>query len=167
MANLEKIFVSQCILGEAVRYDGKHSLIEHPLLKEWMSQGRLVSLCPEVAGGLPVPRDPAEIKGADGTAVLTLQSSVITREGDNVSQAFIDGANAAAELCKKHQIQVALLKSKSPSCGNEKTYDGSFSRTLIEGQGVTSARLKQLGIQVFNEHQLIELQACINALEVE
>lgn len=164
---MEKIFISQCLLGVAVRYDGKGSLIEHLLMKEWTSQDRLISLCPEVFGGLSVPRHPAEIEGGDGTRVLKLQSTVTNSEKVDVSQAFIKGADAAAELCQRLNIRIALLKSKSPSCGNEQTYDGSFTGTLISGQGVTSACLKELGIRVFNEHQLTELEAHLKTLEAE
>ncbi len=164
---MEKILVSQCLLGEKVRYDGQHSLLTHPLFQRWKAQNRIVSLCPEVAGGLPVPRPPAEIQGADGLAVLQQSVPVLNNANHDVSNFFIAGAEAAVALCKKHKIRLALLKSKSPSCGNEATYDGTFSNTLVEGQGVTSAHLKQHHIDVFNEHQLEALAQRLQELEAQ
>ncbi|MDQ6967653.1 MAG: DUF523 domain-containing protein, partial [Mariprofundaceae bacterium] len=101
-------------------------------------------LCPEVAGGLPIPRAPAEIKG----------ESVITITGDDVSQAFAHGAQKALNLCQQHDIHIAILKEGSPSCGVTQINDGTFSHTKIAGQGITARLLQKNSVKVFSEHQL-------------
>lgn len=141
------------MLGDKVRYDGKTNTLNHPFIKRCLSENRLVKLCPEIAGGLPTPRAAAELK----------QNSkhVFTIDGNDVSVEFNAGAQAALKLIKQHNIQFALLKSNSPSCGNDKIYDGLFTNTLIEGMGITAALLTENGVKVFNEHQLDALQKLI------
>jgi uncharacterized protein YbbK (DUF523 family) len=156
---MEKILVSACLMGEPVRYDGKSQLQEDALFKQWQAMQRFVMFCPEVAGGLSTPRDPAEII-ARGDSVE--QVRVQTDSGEDVSQAFITGAHLALKQCQQHTIKFALLSARSPSCGNEKIYDGQFKRQLIDGQGVTAALLTQHGIQVFNQFQLLELEQALN-----
>lgn len=152
--------MSACLLGQPVRYDGRSS--GHPdLLQLWQQQGRVVPLCPEVAGGLPTPRPPAEIPGGQGGAVLDGEARVVTVQGEDVSAEFLAGARLALELVRRHGIRVAVLKSGSPSCGNRKVYDGTFSGSKIDGEGVTSALLRREGVQVFSE---LELEAAARAL---
>ena len=159
----EPILISRCLLGEPVRYDGQAKLIDHPLLKLWQQQGRLVPICPEMAAGLPCPRPPAEAGQGRGDRVLDGQSRVLRQDGTDVSDAFIRGAQAALALCRQHQIRFALLKARSPSCGIRGGYDGSFSGQLVNnGIGVTAALLQRSGIQVFDETQL---DALAKALE--
>lgn len=86
-----------------------------------------------------------------------MNGAVLTKSGDDVTTEFHRGAERALALCQQHQIKFALLKARSPSCGNEHIYDGTFTSTLIEGQGVTAALLIDNGIQVFNEHQVQKL----------
>ena len=161
---MEKVLVSACLLGQRVRYDGgAHGPFD--LLAQWQREGRLVALCPEVAGGLPTPRPPAEIIGGQGAQVLTAQTSVVDVDGRNVSAAFIAGAEAALKLVQTHNIRLAVLKARSPSCGNEQTYDGSFSGAKVTGQGVSAALLTQAGVQVFNEHQLEQAAQALAMLE--
>jgi uncharacterized protein YbbK (DUF523 family) len=156
---MEKILVSACLMGEPVRYDGKSQLQENELFKQWLAQQRFVMVCPEVAGGLSTPRDPAEII-ARGDSVEKMR--VQTDSGEDVSQAFIAGAQLALKLCRQHNIKFALLSARSHSCGNEKIYDGQVHRQLIDGQGVTATLLTQHGIQVFNQFQLLELEAALS-----
>lgn len=153
---MEKILISACLYGEAVRYDGRDNLIDCPQLKAWKAQGRLIVLCPEVSGGLPTPRPPAELQ-TDG--------EVITAEGDDVTRSFQLGAQQAIALCRQHQIKLALLKENSPSCGSHFIYNGQFSGTKIPGQGLTAATLQANGVTVFSEYQLDELAAALTALE--
>ena len=132
-----------------MRYDGGHCLKhldEHAfaLIQSWQGQGLLLPLCPEVAGGLPVPRPGAEILG----------ERVITQAGVDVTSAFAVGANKALDLCRLHRIQYAILKQGSPSCGNTLVNDGSFQKVKVQGSGITASFLKQHGIQVFNETEL-------------
>ncbi|MNZ31703.1 hypothetical protein D3C78_490110 [compost metagenome] len=153
---MEKILVSRCLLGHAVRYDGgAHGPID--LLLQWQAEGRVVALCPEVAGGLPTPRPPAEIPGGQGAAVLDGALSVRTLAGRDVGAAFRAGAQAALQLVREHGIRIAVLKARSPSCGNLENYDGSFSGRRVPGEGVTAALLRRAGVQVFNEEQLADV----------
>lgn len=154
-SELPKVLVSACLLGQPVRYDGRAS--GHPdVLQRWQAEGRVVPLCPEVAGGLPTPRPPAEIPGGQGGQVLDGQVRVITIGGDDVSDAFLSGAQQALALVRRHGIGVAVLKSGSPSCGNRLTYDGSFSGVKVAGEGVTAALLRREGVLVFSELELDE-----------
>ncbi|KJK14557.1 DUF523 domain-containing protein [Pseudomonas sp. 2(2015)] len=158
---MHKVLVSACLLGQPVRYDGRAS--GHPeLLQQWQNQGRIVPLCPEVAGGLPTPRPPAEILGGQGAAVLEGDTQVLTVTGEDVSVQFLAGAQRALELVRRHGIRIAVLKSGSPSCGNLLTYDGTFSGTKVTGEGVTVALLRREGVQVFSE---LELEAAEQALK--
>ncbi|MCL1075232.1 DUF523 domain-containing protein [Shewanella dokdonensis] len=141
-----KILISACLMGEKVRYDGQDNLITHPVIQGWQQAQRLLIICPEMAGGLPVPRAPAEQLGA----------RVITCDGADVTAAFQRGAECARQLAQQQQVVMAILKARSPSCGVGQIYDGSFSRRLIAGDGVTAAALRQMGIKVFSELQLPE-----------
>lgn len=161
---MEKILVSRCLLGHRVRYDGgAHGPFD--LLGVWQSQGRIVPLCPEVAGGLSTPRPPAEIPGGQGGAVLDGRLPVVTVGGEDVTAAFVAGAEAALELIARHGIRLAVLKARSPSCGNLENYDGSFSGTRVAGEGVTAAALKRAGVAVFNETELVAAQRLLAVLE--
>ncbi len=154
------VLVSACLLGQPVRYDGRAS--GHPgLLQRWQAEGRVVPLCPEVAGGLPTPRPAAEIPGGQGAQVLDGTAQVLTLAADDVSAAFLAGARQALALVRRHAISIAVLKSGSPSCGNRLTYDGTFSGVKVPGEGVTTALLRREGVQVFSE---LELDAAERAL---
>ncbi|MHC8329566.1 2-thiouracil desulfurase family protein [Pseudomonas sp. LB1P83] len=160
---MQKILVSRCLLGHRVRYDGGASG-PFDQLQQWIDEGRVVPLCPEVAGGLPTPRAAAEIPGGQGGEVLDGHASVMTAEGEDVSAAFLSGAYQALELVREHGIRIAVLKANSPSCGNVLTYDGSFSGVKVNGEGVTAALLKRNGVQVFSELELVEAVVALDAL---
>jgi len=145
---MQKILVSACLLGEKVRFDGKTKKINAEILEIWKAENRLISCCPEVAGGLPIPRPAAEIQG----------ESVINILHEDVSEAFQQGAQKALELCLQHHIQLAILKEGSPSCGVTQINDGTFTHTKQTGQGMTTRLLQQHGIKVFSEQQLVEAQ---------
>lgn len=157
---MQKILVSRCLLGHRVRYDGGASG-PFDQLQQWLDEGRVVPLCPEVAGGLPTPRAAAEIPGGQGGEVLDGQALVLTAEGEDVSAQFLNGAYQALELVHKHGIRIAVLKANSPSCGNLLTYDGTFSGVKVSGEGVTAALLKRHGVQVFSELELAEAAAAL------
>lgn len=159
---MQKILVSRCLLGHRVRYDGGASG-PFDQLQQWLDEGRVVPLCPEVAGGLPTPRAAAEIPGGLGSEVLEGQAAVITTDGEDVSEQFLRGAYQALELVRKHDIRIAVLKANSPSCGNLLTYDGTFSGVKVSGEGVTAALLKRHGVQVFSERELPEAAAALVA----
>jgi len=154
---MEKILVSACLLGDKVRYDGgSQQLVDHSLLR-WQLQQRLVKICPEVSGGLPVPRAPAEID--------RFTNRVITRQAIDVTDEFTRGAELALKLCQLHHIRFALLKESSPSCGSTTIYDGSFSNIKINGEGITARLLTSNGIKVFSEKNIELLIAELTMLE--
>lgn len=147
---MRKILISACLLGEKVRYDGRDNLLDHPMIKRWQAEGRLVPVCPESQGGLPTPRPPAETQSR-------FPILVTTRDGEDVTPQFLLGAEKTLELARQHDCCCALMKARSPSCGNREIYDGSFSSQLINAPGIAAEELIRNGIPVFNEHQMDEL----------
>jgi len=158
---MQKILVSACLLGEKVRYDGGDCLA-HGRLDAWGKQGRIVPLCPEMAGGLSVPRDPAEIARGDADGVLRGKGRVLKQDGNDVTDAFMDGAERALAQCWEHNIKMAILKDGSPSCASRQVHDGHFSGNKVSGLGVTAALLTGHGISVFSEQ---EMEAAARRLE--
>ncbi len=159
-----KILVSSCLLGEDVKYDGgNNSVALNPkvsfslkeLFMDILCENEIYSFCPEVSGGLKTPRTPAEIIKRDKPFIVQ------TQNGEDVTINFLLGAKKALDLCTEEGIKVALLKSNSPSCGNIKTYDGTFLSTLIDGMGLSAKLLKENGVTVFNEEELKELSKFI------
>lgn len=142
---MEKLLISKCLLGVPCRYDGQTNRLL--LLERLAAKYELIPVCPEVDGGLSTPRLPSEIK--DG--------SVFDSRGNDVTTYFQKGAKIAVEVAKAHGISKALLKAKSPSCGNHQVYDGSFRGVLVDGEGIAAAALRQAGIEVFNEDKIEKL----------
>ena len=160
------VLVSACLIGQPVRYNAIHQCCESEVLAQWLAQGRVVPVCPEVSGGLPVPRPPAEISaGAGGAKVLLGQARVIDRQGQDVSHAFISGARHVLEQAQSQNIRVAVLKEGSPSCGSGYIYDGSFTSKRVTQQGVLAALLAGSGIRVFSEEQFAQANDYLLRLE--
>ena len=151
---MNKILVSACLVGEPTRYDGRTVGFQHPILDRWLQEGRVVSVCPESAGGLGIPRPPAEIVEGDGYTVFAGHARVVDRKGRDVTRNFVQGARYVLSLVQAEKIALALLKGNSPSCGNTAIYDGSFTGRKINGSGVAAAVLIQHGIHVFNEKEI-------------
>ncbi|HID65087.1 MAG TPA: DUF523 domain-containing protein [Anaerolineae bacterium] len=149
---MDGYLVSACLLGICTRYDGECCPV--PRLIKLAARGLAVPVCPEVAGGLPVPRPPAEIVGGDGRAVLDGQARVLTIDGKDVTEAFLAGACQALETAQCLGIRQAVLKDDSPSCGCRRIYDGTFSGHRVSGQGVAAALLQRSGIKVLSEEDL-------------
>ena len=137
----ENILVSACLLGERCRYDGKCKPCDEVIkLKE---KYNLIPVCPEVLGGLETPRTPCEIKNG----------RVISSNGKDRTDEYKKGAEVALETAKRNNCNIAILKSKSPSCGKGKIYDGTFSGTLTDGNGITAQLLTENGIYIYSEIQ--------------
>ncbi len=151
---MEKVLVSSCLLGKRVRYDGKSLPASGSILEQWIATGKVISVCPEVDAGMSIPRAPAEISKGDGYGVWGGTAIVVDNAGMDVTAYFKKGAQMALELCKQHNIKVAVLTENSPSCGSSAIYDGSFTGKKIEGVGVTAALLRKNGIKVFSRHDL-------------
>lgn len=161
----KKILVSACLLGKPVRYNGTGATSIHPILQKWLKEDRLISVCPEILAGMSVPRAPAEIKGeGTGMGVLNKTARVIDKNNQDVTTQFIQGAQKVLALVQEHQIKIAIMKARSPSCGSIQTYDGSFSSKLVKGQGVASALLMQNGCKVFNEEHLEDAEKYLSSL---
>ena len=139
------LLVSACLLGCPCRYDGKSK--PNDAVLALMSQYTLIPICPEQMGGLATPRIPAERK--DG--------GVFTENGGDVTGQYRRGAEEALRLARLYGCKYAILKERSPSCGSGQIYDGSFSQTLISGDGVTAQLLKEHGITVYHEDNFEEL----------
>lgn len=162
---MQLVLVSSCLLGSPVRYNGAHKRSDSGVLRRWLAQGRVVPVCPELAGGLPVPRPPAEIAGgAGGEAVLSGLARVVDPQAHDVTAAFVAGAQQALRLARQHRIRVAVLKEGSPSCGSSHIHDGSFTGTLVRQAGVAAALLEREGIRVFGEHQFDAADAFLHGL---
>jgi uncharacterized protein YbbK (DUF523 family) len=164
---LIRVLVSSCLLGEPVRYHGGDALCASPILDQWMAEGRIVPACPETAGGLTVPRPPAEIVGGDGRTVLQGDAYVGDITGANVTPAFLQGARATLDAALATGVRLAILKDGSPSCGTSYVYDGTFRGQRCAGQGVTAAMLAEAGIRVFSDLQLVEAADYLRSLEEE
>ena len=143
---MKNILVSACLLGIACRYDGKSKPNEAVLrlLENNSDEIRLIPICPEQLGGLPTPRVPSEKAG----------EKVINRVGIDVTVQYQKGAKEALKLAKLYHCETAILKERSPSCGRGEIYDGSFTKTLISGDGTTAELLKQNGIRVIGESEV-------------
>jgi len=168
MMAMIRVLVSACLLGAKVRYHGGSAACPSDIIARWLDEGRVVPICPEVAGGLATPRAPAEIDlGADGSTVWRGRAGVRTSTGDDVTNAFVAGAAEAMRLAAEQDIRIAVLKEGSPSCGSSFTYDGSFRGVRVAGQGVAAAALVGAGIAVFSEEELDEADRLICTLDGE
>ena len=142
---MKSILISACLLGVACRYDGLSKPLDKEIIEKLREQYHLIPVCPEVMGGLPTPRIPAEIS-SDG--------KVFRQDDVNVSENYIRGAKEALRLAEIFQCDTALMKEKSPSCGAGKIYDGSFSKTLTDGNGIASELLQKNGIRIIGESKI-------------
>lgn len=136
-----------CLLGEPCRYDGKSVPLDGTIIEKLKEKYTLVTVCPEQEGGLPTPRIPAERMG----------KNVVRRDGVDVTAEYRKGAEVALSLCRRFDISIALMKAKSPSCGAGRIYDGTFSGTLTDGDGVTVSLLSGNGIKIFTENDVNSL----------
>lgn len=149
------ILVSACLLGELCRYDGRVNPSIRPILNaRGYRDEDIIGFCPEMAGGLPCPRDPAEITGGTGAEVIDGKARVLTRTGEDVTVAYLEGAREALSIARKRRVVCAVLRSQSPSCGRDNIYDGSFTRTTKSGQGVTADLLTRRVIPIYTEQEL-------------
>lgn len=136
------VLVSACLLGVSCRYDGRSK--GHPLMGELLQKHTVIPICPEQLGGLSTPRPPAERRGG----------GVFTREGADVTAAYDRGARETLRLARLYNCSVALFKERSPACGSGQIYDGSFTKTLVDGYGAAAELLEKNGIRVLGESDL-------------
>jgi uncharacterized protein YbbK (DUF523 family) len=147
----EIILCSACLVGSHCRYDGESERNEKVL---GLPDAVLIPLCPEQLGGMPTPRLRSEIIGGDGNGVLDGYARVLDLAGNDLTDAFIRGANETLMIAKGNKVRKAILKERSPSCGYSLIYDGTFSGKLKKGMGITAALLEREGIKVLTESSL-------------
>lgn len=144
MSAKSTILVSACLLGENCRYDGKTK--RSTQLLNMIRDYNIISVCPEVEGGLSTPRPPAEIVG----------NQVLRGNGEDVSAQFHGGANSCTQTALEHDASLAILKSRSPACGCGEVYDGSFSGNLVNGDGIFTQSLKATGIMCISDEDYLK-----------
>ncbi len=142
MTNKENIVVSACLLGVNCKYSGGNNYCEK--LEALKDKYNFIDICPEVLGGLSTPRVPSEIVG----------NKVINKDGIDVTNNYLLGANLALKKALENNCQRAILKANSPSCGCGKVYDGTFSKKLIDGDGITTKLFKDNNIKVLTEEEI-------------
>lgn len=134
------LLVSACLLGVACNHEGEAA--KRSLRDQLEERYRVVPVCPEVLGGLPSPRPAAEIQ-PDGR--------VVNVDGADVTAAYRRGADAAVRTALASGATRAVLKARSPSCGPSQVYDGTFSESLVEGEGITAAALREVGVEITSD----------------
>lgn len=139
------IAISACLLGQKCRYDGASKTYNK--VSELKEKYNLIPICPEVLGGLSIPRVPSEIVG----------DKVINKDGFDNTMYFVNGAQKALDICIKNNCKIAILKESSPSCGVNLIYDGSFSGKKVKGMGISSRQLKAFGIKIYTEDDIDKL----------
>lgn len=147
------ILVSGCLSGNNRFYNGEVKVCEP--IKKLVEENKAIPVCPELLGGLPVPRERSEIKDGRGVDILRRRCKVVTEFGKDVTDSFITGAESVLSLAKKYNIKEAILKSRSPACGCGEIYDGSFTGRTIKGDGVACALLKINGIKVIKDDEFL------------
>ena len=147
-----RVIISACLAGVACTHEAEAKT------REWavrlVAEGRAVLVCPEVAGGLPIPRPAAEIVDGSGADVLAGRARVISETGEDVTENYLTGARKAAEAARGVGARLAILKARSPSCGCGEIHSGKFDGELRAGDGVTAALLKQDGLEVAPDNQV-------------
>ena len=138
---MENLLISACLLGFECKYSGGSNKLSEEEIASLKKEYRLIPVCPETAGGLPVPRDPSERLG----------DKVVSSKGKDVTVEFVKGAETALYLARRYGCKKALLKRNSPSCGGEYIYDGTFSGVLVPGEGVAAELLRRDGLEILGE----------------
>lgn len=137
-----KVFVSACLMGKNCKYNGGNNYSE--AVKKYVEGHEVISMCPEVEGGLPIPRTPAEI----------VNGVVTNRDGVSVDKEFRAGAEKILDVLLEEKVELAILQSRSPSCGIGRIYDGSFTKTLTNGNGIFADLLVKHGIKVIDVEKI-------------
>lgn len=147
--NRPSLIVSACLAGFNCTYKGKNKL--KPAVRRLVERGDAIPVCPEVLGGLPIPRENSEITGGDGSDVLSGRAKVITASGRDVSRMYKEGSLVILSLAKRLGIKKAVLKANSPACGYGRIYDGKFRKVLKKGDGVLASLLRRHGVKISTE----------------
>ena len=149
-----KVLISACLLEDNVKYSGGNNLTPELVTLLEKYNVKIVKICPECFAGLPIPRVPSEIRG----------DKVYGKDGRDITKEFLVGAEKTYQVAKNKEIDFAILKERSPSCGNSYIYDGSFSGKVIQGQGLTVRKLNEENIVIFSEENLEEIEKYLQVL---
>ena len=149
-----KVLISACLLGDNVKYSGGNNLTPELVILLEKYKVKIVKVCPECFAGLPIPRVPSEIK----------ETKVFSKDGRDITEEFLSGAEKTFKIAKENQIDFAILKERSPSCGSSYIYDGSFSGKVIQEQGLTVRKLNEENIVIFSEENLEEIEKYLQVL---
>ena len=149
-----KVLISACLLGDNVKYSGGNNLTPELVTLLEKYNVKIVKICPECFAGLPIPRVPSEIRG----------DKVFSKDGWDITEEFLSGAEKTYQIAKRKQVDFAILKERSPSCGSSYIYDGSFSGKVIQGQGLTAKKLSKENIIIFSEKNLEEIKDYLEKL---
>jgi uncharacterized protein YbbK (DUF523 family) len=152
ITNNIKMGVSACLAGSICRYDGKYA--GNKAIEKIVEKDNVFTFCPEIQGGLPTPRNPAEIQGGDGIDVWNNKCNVLASNGKDVTEEFKKGACNVLQMLQDKNISTVILKEGSPSCGSKMIYNGTFSQLKKKGVGVTTALLRQNKILVYSDEEL-------------
>lgn len=152
----EIILVSACLAGVNCKFDCDIKKSEK--VAQLVLKGRAIPLCPEILTGFKTPRPAMEILGGDGKDVLGGKAKIIDKNGNDYTKKFTEGAKKVLKIAKILNIKKAILKSKSPSCGKDLRFDGTFKGKMVKGDGVLTALLKKNGIEIYSETELQELK---------
>ena len=149
-----KVLISACLLGDNVKYSGGNNLTPELVTMLEKYNVKIVKICPECFAGLPIPRVPSEIR----------EDKVFSKDDRDITEEFLSGAEKTYQIAKRKQVDFAILKERSPSCGSSFIYDGSFSGKVIEGQGLTAKKLSKENIIIFSEENLEEIEKYLEEL---
>ena len=149
-----KVLISACLLGDNVKYSGGNNLMPELVRLLEKYKVNIVKICPECFAGLPIPRVPSEIR----------EDKVFSKDGRDITEEFLSGAEKTYQVAKNKEIDFAILKERSPSCGSSYVYDGSFSGKVIQGQGFTARKLNEENIVIFSEENLKEIEKYLEKL---
>ncbi|GIG25928.1 DUF523 domain-containing protein [Cellulomonas denverensis] len=158
---MRTVFASGCLGLARLRWDGGSVPVDHPVWSRWQAEGRLFQFCPEVAAGLPIPREPAEISGGTAADVLDGRARVLGRDGSDLTADFLRAAELGLDQIRRHRPALAVLVDRSPSCGSTTVYDGSFTGTRIAGRGLSAELLYREGVPLFTPESLDAAAAVI------
>ena len=153
MAQVKKYIISACLIGKNCFYDGTSRY--KPEIRELVDKGEAIALCPEELGGLKAPRAPSEIFAGSAADVLKGKAFVFNKEGKDITISLVKGCREFLNIAKECAVKKAILKSKSPCCGRDKIYDGTFTGRLRKGNGIAAELLLKNGIEVITDEEFL------------
>lgn len=143
----KKILVSACLCGRKCRYDGKSA---NNKIIDTLDKNRIIEICPEILGGLTIPREPCEIVGGTAKDVLKGKAKILSKTGTDYTKEYKTGVEKILKIVDENEIERAVLKQNSPSCGYGKIYDGSFTGKKIRGNGILAEMLGEKKIKILS-----------------